>query len=116
MLTAENLDTKIKKFWPKNGPSTQEVEKYVKKYSKEKIVIKCGGRVLLDPILFDYIEHKKSKLEIIKKYKDEVMVSRIIGLVNRAEYKRFQAAPVLRVSTKAFGMGRQVPIVAKFNF
>ena len=53
MLTAENLDTKIKKFWPKNGPSTQEVEKYVKKYSKEKIVIKCGGRVLLDPILFD---------------------------------------------------------------
>ena len=53
MLTAENLDTKIKKFWPKNGPSTQEVEKYVKKYSKEKIVIKCGGRVLLDPVLFD---------------------------------------------------------------
>ena len=53
MLTAENLDTKIKKFWPKNGPSTQEVEKYVKKYSKEKIVIKCGGRVLLDPILFE---------------------------------------------------------------
>ena len=53
MLTAENLDTKIKKFWPKNGPSTQEVEKYVKKYSKEKIVIKCGGRVLLDSSLFN---------------------------------------------------------------
>ena len=46
MLPAENLDNKIKKFWPKNGPSTEEVEKYVKKYSKEKIVIKCGGRVL----------------------------------------------------------------------
>ena len=53
MLAAENLDSKIKKFWPKNGPSTQEIEKYVKKYLKEKIVIKCGGRVLLDPILFD---------------------------------------------------------------
>ncbi len=53
MLTAENLDNKIKKFWPKNGPSTQEVEKYIKKYSKEKIVIKCGGRVLLDPALFN---------------------------------------------------------------
>ena len=48
MLPAENLDNKIKEFWPKNGPSTEEVEKYVKKYSKEKIVIKCGGRVLLD--------------------------------------------------------------------
>jgi len=53
MLPAENLDNKIREFWPKNGPSTQEVEKYVKKYLKEKIVIKCGGRVLLDPGLFN---------------------------------------------------------------
>ena len=53
MLTAENLDSKIKKFWPKDGPSTQEIKKYLKKYSKEKIVIKCGGRVLLDPVLFE---------------------------------------------------------------
>ena len=53
MLPAESLDNKIKEFWPKNGPSHEEVEKYVKKYSKEKIVIKCGGRVLLDPDLFN---------------------------------------------------------------
>ena len=53
MLPDENLDNKIKEFWPKNGPSAKEVEKYVKKYSKEKIVIKCGGRVLLDSILFN---------------------------------------------------------------
>ena len=53
MLPAENLDNKIKELWPKNGPSTEEVEKYVKKYSKEKIVIKCGGHVLLDPDLFN---------------------------------------------------------------
>ena len=53
MQTAENLDNKIKGFWPKDGPPIQEVEKYVKKYSKEKIVIKCGGRVLLDPNLFN---------------------------------------------------------------
>ena len=53
MLPAENLDNKIKEFWPKNGPSIEEVEKYVKKYSKEKIVIKCGGRVLLDPALLN---------------------------------------------------------------
>ena len=53
MLPAENFDNSIKEFWPKNGPSIQEVEKYVKKYSKEKIVIKCGGRVLLDPALLN---------------------------------------------------------------
>ena len=53
MSTTENLDSKIKEFWPKNGPATQEIEKYVKKYSKEKIVIKCGGRVLLDPEPFN---------------------------------------------------------------
>ena len=53
MSTGENLNNKIKEFWPKNGPPTQEIDKYVKKYSKEKIVIKCGGRVLLDPDLFN---------------------------------------------------------------
>ena len=53
MSTTENLNNKIKEFWPKNGPATQEIEKYVKKYSKEKIVIKCGGRILLDPDLFN---------------------------------------------------------------
>jgi len=52
MSEEENLDNKIKKFWPKNGPSTKKINKYVKKYLKEKIVIKCGGRVLLDPYLF----------------------------------------------------------------
>jgi len=57
MSANENLGNKIKEFWPKNGPSTQEVEKYIKKYSKEKIVIKCGGKVLLDSALLnDLIE------------------------------------------------------------
>ena len=50
---AENLENKIKKLWPKDGPSSQEVEKYIKKYSKEKIVIKCGGKVLLDQSLLN---------------------------------------------------------------
>ena len=53
MLPAENLDNKIKEFWPKDGPPSQEINKYIKKYSKEKIVIKCGGRVLLEPELFN---------------------------------------------------------------
>ena len=49
----QNLESKIKELWPKDGPSSQEVEKYIKKYSKEKIVIKCGGKVLLDQSLLD---------------------------------------------------------------
>ena len=53
MSSVENLDNKIEEFWPKSGPATQEIKKYVKKYSKEKIVIKCGGRILLDPDLFN---------------------------------------------------------------
>jgi len=53
MLTNENLYSNIKNFWPKDGPPIDEIEKYIKKYSKEKIVIKCGGRVLLDPQLFN---------------------------------------------------------------
>ena len=53
MSTAENIDNRIKQYWPKDGPANTEIEKYITKYSKEKIVIKCGGRVLLDPDLFN---------------------------------------------------------------
>jgi len=49
----QNLENKIKDLWPKDGPSSLEVEKYVRKYSKEKIVIKCGGKVLLDQSLLN---------------------------------------------------------------
>ena len=53
MLQAKDLNNQIQEIWPENGPPSQEVQKYIKKYLKEKIVIKCGGRVLLDPILFN---------------------------------------------------------------
>ena len=53
MPATENINNKIKEFWPKDGPANNEIEKYIKKYSKEKIVIKCGGRILLDPDLFN---------------------------------------------------------------
>ena len=63
MFTTENLDNKIMKFWPKNGPEIQEIKKYIKKYAKEKIVIKCGGRILLDPELFDNFINDVSVLQ-----------------------------------------------------
>ena len=53
MLSAKNLDNQIEQLWPIKGPLTKEVSKYLKKYLNEKIVIKCGGKVLLDPILLD---------------------------------------------------------------
>jgi acetylglutamate kinase len=48
----EDLEN-LKKFWPKNAPDISQVPKYVSKYKKEKIVIKCGGKVLIDPNLFN---------------------------------------------------------------
>jgi acetylglutamate kinase len=43
----------LKLFWPKNAPDISQVPKYVKKYKKEEVVIKCGGKLLIDPDLFD---------------------------------------------------------------
>ena len=70
---------------------------------------------VLDKILFHYIEEKKGWREIVKLGMDEDLVRRIIRLVDKNEYKRFQASPTLRISHKAFGIGRQMPIVAKYD-
>jgi NAD+ synthase (glutamine-hydrolysing) len=70
---------------------------------------------ILDYILFQYIENKKSMEDIVSLGFDENLVKRIINMVNKNEYKRKQAAPVIRVSPKAFGMGRRMPIVANYN-
>jgi NAD+ synthase (glutamine-hydrolysing) len=69
---------------------------------------------VLDKILFDYIELAKSPAAIIESGFDEATVQRTILLVNRNEYKRFQTPPILRVSSKAFGFGRKMPLVAKY--
>ena len=53
MQASENLKLKINELWPHDGPSPDEISKYLKKYKNEKIVIKCGGRVLLDPLLLN---------------------------------------------------------------
>ena len=69
---------------------------------------------ILDEILFEYIENRKGPKEIIALGHDVETVQRILKLVNASEYKRFQAPPILRVSEKAFGVGRRLPIVAKY--
>lgn len=70
---------------------------------------------LLDKILFNYIELQKGWREIFDLGYDEATVRRVVKLVDRNEYKRFQAAPILRISNLAFGVGRQMPLVAEFN-
>lgn len=68
----------------------------------------------LDQILFQFIEMNKSPKEIMEMGFREDVVNRVIRLVNMNEYKRFQAAPILRISSKAFGFGRKMPLVAKY--
>jgi NAD+ synthase (glutamine-hydrolysing) len=68
----------------------------------------------LDAILKSYIEDRMSPAEIIASGQDEELVKRSLKLVNINEYKRHQTAPILRVSEKAFGMGRRMPIVGKY--
>ncbi|MCB0665272.1 MAG: NAD+ synthase [Saprospiraceae bacterium] len=68
----------------------------------------------LDVILYEYIEKELGPREIIDMGYDEALVNRILRLVNINEFKRFQTPPVLRVSSKAFGMGRRMPIVGKY--
>lgn len=68
----------------------------------------------LDAVLFHYIEKRLGPKEIIALGFDEALVNRVLKLVNMSEWKRHQMAPVLRVSPKAFGMGRRMPIVAKY--
>ncbi|MEO0626180.1 MAG: NAD(+) synthase, partial [Bacteroidota bacterium] len=68
----------------------------------------------LDQVLYQYIEQEQSPQDIIDLGFDEALVRRTLRLVNINEFKRFQTPPVLRVSKKAFGMGRRLPIVAKY--
>ncbi len=69
---------------------------------------------ILDEILYQYIEKRKGPKELVKMGFEKATVDRILKLVNTSEYKRYQTPPMLRVSSKAFGMGRRMPIVAKY--
>jgi NAD+ synthase (glutamine-hydrolysing) len=69
---------------------------------------------VLDAILFRYIELNQSPQEIEAQGFDAKLVQKSVQLVNRNEYKRFQSPPIIRVSSKAFGVGRRMPLVAKY--
>jgi NAD+ synthase (glutamine-hydrolysing) len=69
---------------------------------------------ILDPILFEYIEKRTGPKELVAMGYDKALVDRVLKLVNTNEYKRHQTPPILRVSPKAFGMGRRMPIVGKY--
>lgn len=68
---------------------------------------------VLDGVLKAYIEEVKSEEEIIKQGYEPLVVKRLISMIKKNEYKRRQAAPGLRVTSKAFGMGRRFPIACK---
>ena len=69
---------------------------------------------ILDKVLFQYIEQRKGPVELVAMGFDDALVKRVLRMVNMNEWKRFQAAPILRVSPKAFGMGRRMPIEGRY--
>ena len=69
---------------------------------------------VLDKVLFSYIEERSGPLELVKNGFEKELVDKVLRLVNISEHKRYQAPPILRVSPKAFGMGRRMPIVGKY--
>jgi NAD+ synthase (glutamine-hydrolysing) len=69
---------------------------------------------VLDKLLYQYIEKRQSPADIKAQGFDPALVDRTIKMVNNNEYKRNQFCPIIRISPKAFGVGRRMPIVGKY--
>jgi NAD+ synthase (glutamine-hydrolysing) len=69
---------------------------------------------LLDKLLYQYIEKRKGPKELVAMGFEQPLVDRVLKMVNGNEWKRFQTPPILRVSPKAFGMGRRMNIEGKY--
>jgi NAD+ synthase (glutamine-hydrolysing) len=69
----------------------------------------------LDPILEAYIEDDRNAAELVELGFDPDLVERVVTLVDRAEYKRRQAPPGVRVTPKAFGKDRRLPIINRYR-
>ncbi len=71
---------------------------------------------ILDPILKAHIEQAMGVEDLVKMGFDRMIVEDVVQRVARNEYKRYQAAPGLRVTSKAFGYGRRYPLAQRFRF
>lgn len=69
---------------------------------------------ILDKLLYQYIEKRQGPKELMAMGFEKPLVDRVLKMVNGNEWKRFQAPPILRVSPKAFGMGRRMNIEGKY--
>lgn len=70
---------------------------------------------ILDPLLFRFIELEKSPAQIMAEGFDAELVEKVAKLIRTSEFKRKQTPPVLRISSKAFGSGRRIPIIANYH-
>ena len=70
---------------------------------------------LLDPILAAYVEDDRTVPELIAAGHDPALVERVARLVDLAEYKRRQMPPGVRITTKAFGKDRRMPITSRYR-
>jgi len=70
----------------------------------------------LDPLIKEFIENKKSRNELLEEGFDIELVDKVEKLHYSTEFKRYQLAPVLRVSSRAFGIGRRIPIASNRSF
>lgn len=68
---------------------------------------------ILDNILYKYVDQQRSCDEIVRNGLDEAIVKKVLKMINNAEFKRKQAAPGIKVTNRAFGMGWRMPITAK---
>ncbi len=70
---------------------------------------------VLDPVMAGYVEADRSADDLVAEGFDPVVVARVVGLVDRAEYKRRQMPPGVRISGKAFGRDRRMPITNRYR-
>jgi NAD+ synthase (glutamine-hydrolysing) len=70
---------------------------------------------VLDPIVEAYVEDDRSPEDLVRAGADAAVVERVVGLIDRAEYKRRQAAPGIKITPKAFGRDRRMPITNRYR-
>jgi NAD+ synthase (glutamine-hydrolysing) len=70
---------------------------------------------ILDRIIFHYIDELKSSQEIIDLGFDQEITKKVLNMIDRAEYKRMQMPPIIKIANKAFGIGRRMPIAQRYS-